>query len=71
VESDPRNRVVELDFDRYRDSYSHEVQEAISFIHQEHGFFTELKARRLLELVRLRVGNPAGMRALDVAAASG
>ena len=53
------------DFDRYRESYEEALDEAISFAGQEHEFYVEAKARRLLELARRhRGGRP--LRVLDV-----
>lgn len=53
------------DFDRYRESYEAAVEDAISFAGQEHEFYVEAKARRLLELARRRLGQRR-MRVLDV-----
>jgi SAM-dependent methyltransferase len=53
-------------FDRYADTYEDEVERSISFIGQSHAFFTEAKVNRLLQLVRLHLGDPADVRALDV-----
>ena len=53
------------DFDRYRESYEEAVEDAISFAGQEHEFYVEAKARRLLELARRRLG-ARPLRVLDV-----
>ena len=53
------------DFDRYRESYEEAVEDAISFAGQEHEFYVEAKARRLLELARGHLGQRP-LRALDV-----
>ena len=54
------------EFDEYRDSYRHEVQQAIGFVGQEWEYFTSAKARALLELARRRLGDPRRLSALDV-----
>ena len=53
------------EFDRYGETYGDAVDSAIAFARQEHDFYIEAKARRLLELAlrHLGVGRP---RALDV-----
>lgn len=53
-------------FDAYRGSYRDEVEAAISFGGQELEFFTELKARYLLEVIARHVGDPGEVAALDV-----
>lgn len=53
-------------FDPHAKRYRDAVQESIDFIGQSHDFFTESKADWLLWLLRRHVGNPAGVRALDV-----
>lgn len=53
-------------FDAYRDSYRAEVERSISFVRQDLAFFTEAKARQLLDVVARRVGPPASLTALDV-----
>ena len=53
------------EFDRYRETYEAAVEDAIGFAGQEHSFYVEAKARRLLELARRRLG-PEPPRALDV-----
>jgi len=53
------------DFDRYRESYEEAVEDAISFAGQEHEFYVDAKARRLLELARRRLG-ARPLRVLDV-----
>jgi SAM-dependent methyltransferase len=46
--------------------YRREVEDSISFAHQDHAFFTEAKARHLLESVNRFIGAPASLSALDV-----
>ena len=53
-------------FDRYKDTYREEVGRSIGFIRQDVDFFTEAKARSLLELAERELGDPGGLRALDV-----
>ena len=53
-------------FDRYKDTYAHEVEHSIGFIHQKHDFFTRSKALHLLQLVRGHLGDPSGLSVLDV-----
>jgi SAM-dependent methyltransferase len=55
-----------LSFDRYRDSYNRDVERAISFLRQEHSFFTEAKARILLDLAARQLGPVRELSALDV-----
>jgi SAM-dependent methyltransferase len=61
---------MQTEFDRYGESYEAAVDEAISFAGQEHGFYLEAKARRLLELTRRHLG-PGRPRALDVGCGPG
>ena len=58
------------EFDRYGDSYEAAVDDAIGFAGQEHGFYVDAKARRLLELSRRRLGR-ADVAALDVGCGPG
>jgi SAM-dependent methyltransferase len=57
---------VTAPFDHYADRYTDEVDQSISFIGQNHAFFTEVKADHLLRLARRVQGEPADIRALDV-----
>ena len=54
------------EFDRYADRYSDLVEQSIAFSGREHGFFVEMKALRLLDVARRRLGDAARIRALDV-----
>jgi SAM-dependent methyltransferase len=56
---------VKAEFDRFDQTYEAELDDAISFAGQEHEFYVEAKARRLLELARRRLG-PRPLRVLDV-----
>jgi SAM-dependent methyltransferase len=58
-------------FDDYERSYEEVVQRSIAFSGQEHDFFLEAKARRLIDLARRRLGDPSRVRALDVGAGTG
>ena len=53
-------------FDHYRESYEAEVQSSIDFMGQEVDYFVEAKARKLVDLARRQVGDPARLAALDV-----
>lgn len=59
------------EFDAYQDSYEEEVQRSIDFAGQDHAFFTEVKARVLVDLVRRRLGDPRRLGALDVGCGTG
>jgi len=54
------------DFDTWKDTYRTELDKAIAFSGQQADYFTELKARALIEVSRRRVGDPATLTALDV-----
>ena len=56
---------MRAEFDRVGDAYQAAVDEAIAFAGQEHDFYVEAKARRLVELARRHLG-PARPAALDV-----
>jgi SAM-dependent methyltransferase len=55
-----------VDFGRYKDTYSDEVQKSIDFVGQDVDFFAELKANCLLDLARRRLGSPKSLSFLDV-----
>jgi SAM-dependent methyltransferase len=57
-------------FDRVGESYEAAVGEAISFAGQEHDFYLEVKARRLVELARQCLG-PGRPKALDLGCGPG
>jgi SAM-dependent methyltransferase len=54
------------DFNAYKATYEDEVSKAISFAGQEHDFYTELKAERLVQIASRRLGDPGTLAALDV-----
>ena len=56
---------MEPEFDRFGATYEEAVDSAIAFAGQEHDFYVEAKARRLLELTRRHLGS-GRPRALDV-----
>ena len=60
------------EFDRYGEGgYERALERAISFGGQDAGFYNEVKARRLVDLVRRLVADPARLAALDVGAGIG
>lgn len=62
--------VVASDFDRYRDTYTNEIERAIGAV-GDPMFFTEVKARALLDLARRRLGVPSELSFLDVGCGPG
>jgi SAM-dependent methyltransferase len=58
-------------FDAYADTYREEVERATAFARRDLSFFTAAKAEVLLELTRHHLGDPAGLRALDVGCGTG
>jgi SAM-dependent methyltransferase len=61
---------VTAEFDRYGQTYERAVDEAIAFAGQEHDFYLEAKARRLVALARRHLGT-VRPRALDVGCGPG
>jgi SAM-dependent methyltransferase len=61
---------MRAEFDRVGGTYQAAVDEAISFAGQEHDFYLEAKARRLVELARRHLG-PGRAAALDVGCGPG
>jgi SAM-dependent methyltransferase len=61
---------MRAEFDRVGGTYQAAVDEAISFAGQEHDFYLEVKARRLVELARRHLG-PGRVAALDVGCGPG
>jgi SAM-dependent methyltransferase len=57
---------MNAEFDRHAATYSDEVADSIAFVGQHHSFFTQAKVEPLLRVVRQYLGDPAGVRALDV-----
>jgi SAM-dependent methyltransferase len=58
--------VTHTDYDRYRDRYSEELDQAVSFAGASHEFFTRAKAEELVRLAQRHLGDPARLEALDV-----
>jgi SAM-dependent methyltransferase len=62
---------VSTRFDEYRDTYRSEVEKSISFIGRDLTFFTEVKARVLVELVQRETGRAEDAHVLDVGCGPG
>jgi SAM-dependent methyltransferase len=58
-------------FDAYKDTYRSEVEKAISFVGGDLPFFTQAKARVLLELADDELGRADAVKALDVGCGPG
>jgi ubiquinone/menaquinone biosynthesis C-methylase UbiE len=58
-------------FDRYKDSYEAEIEQAVSFSGRSLDFFTSVKTRRLLDVTRRHFADPNTLRALDVGCGTG
>jgi SAM-dependent methyltransferase len=54
------------DFDSYGHSYLDEVQQSVAFVGQDLDFFSEVKARYLVEVATEKLGLLSGRTALDV-----
>jgi SAM-dependent methyltransferase len=60
------------EFDRYGGGeYERALERAISIGGQDAGFYNEVKARRLVDLARRRLGDPSTLSVLDVGAGIG
>jgi SAM-dependent methyltransferase len=60
------------EFDRYGEGgYERALERAISFGGQDASFYNEVKAGRLVDLARRRIGEPSSVEALDVGAGIG
>ena len=59
------------DFNDYGNSYRDAVADAVSFSGAPPELFTRLKARHLVGLATRRIGDPTGLRALDVGCGPG
>ena len=57
---------AESEFDAYRETYSDEVNKAISYSGLDVDFFTRAKADRLVSLIGRHIGSPGDVSALDV-----
>jgi SAM-dependent methyltransferase len=58
--------MTHTDYDRYRDRYREELDQAVSFAGASHDFFTRAKAEELVRLTRRHLGDPALLEAVDV-----
>jgi SAM-dependent methyltransferase len=58
--------MTHTDYDRYRDRYREELDQAVSFAGASHEFFTRAKAEELVRLARRHLGDPRKLEALDV-----
>lgn len=59
------------DFDDYQGTYQEAVERSIAFSGQDLDYFTMVKADALLSLARREIGDPAGLRMLDVGCGAG
>ncbi|MEP7335434.1 MAG: SAM-dependent methyltransferase, partial [Actinomycetota bacterium] len=60
------------EFDRYGEgNYERALERSISFGGQDASFYHEVKAGRLVDLARRRLGEPSSLAALDVGAGIG
>jgi ubiquinone/menaquinone biosynthesis C-methylase UbiE len=62
---------VSAGFDEHARSYDEQIERAIAFSGREHDFFTKAKVDSLVSLFARRLGDPDGMRVLDVGCGSG
>jgi SAM-dependent methyltransferase len=58
--------MTHTDYDRYRDRYREELDQAVSFAGASHDFFTRAKAEELVRLAPRHLGDPGQLEALDV-----
>jgi len=64
--------VSQPEFDRYGEgAYERALEQAISFGGQDASFYNEVKADRLVDLARRRIGEPSSLVTLDVGAGIG
>jgi SAM-dependent methyltransferase len=59
------------EFDRHRQTYRAEIERSIGFVGQDLDFFTESKARSLLDVTERHLGSPGRLAALDVGCGPG
>ena len=64
--NDREHEAARRDFTYYKDRYQEEVQESIAFMGQDLDFFTEVKARYLIDLAKRHLGDPNRLSVLDV-----
>jgi SAM-dependent methyltransferase len=60
-----------MEFDRYRDSYREDMEQAVGFAGASPDLYTEVKASLLIELAREGLGSPEGLRVLDAGCGPG
>ena len=63
---DREHEVSNGDLSRYKDRYREAVQDSIAFLGRDLDFFTEVKARYLIDLANRRLGDPKRISVLDV-----
>ncbi len=56
----------ESDFNNYKETYQQEVQQSIAFSGLDVDFFTEVKARYLIEMAERNFSDPAALNVLDI-----
>ena len=57
---------MKVNFEHYKDKYSEEVERSIAFAGRNVEFFTEAKARHLLNITERHLGDLKNLSALDV-----
>ena len=60
-----------MEFDRYRDSYREEVEDAIAFGGADADFYTEAKATQLVDVANRALGDASRLRVLDAGCGPG
>jgi len=60
-----QNKVAQ-DFDRFRDTYTQQISDAVSFSRLERGFFISVKSECLMRLARAHFGDLGRIAALDL-----
>lgn len=64
--TDRNDKATQRDFSHYKDNYREQVQGSIAFSGQDVEFFTEVKARHLIDLAKKYLGDPGELSTLDV-----
>jgi SAM-dependent methyltransferase len=60
-----------VEFDRFRDNYEDELEDAIAFAGADAGLYTEVKADAVVDLARRTLGDPDRLRVLDAGCGPG